>query len=293
MMIWAKGTSSSTFSVAAMPSMSGMLMSIRTTCGWVCLERVMPSFPVRAAPQTSRSDSNCSNLRMLSRVSAKSSTIRTRILVATALSLSRYSVPGKFRNEELVGEIGLAVRQLGRQRDIALCDQALQIPARQVEDGGIARGTQGKGEIAARLHDQVERQGFTRRNLQHHDVRSGRYAAHRRGLSLWRTHALGRDHLCGALALDRAHRQHACIRDDDRADGARAPGFAGHVVSRQHGIREGRLREVAPALHRHHFDLAFRGYREHLNLVGHRGLEIWIEIEEEQCDDHRDVIAAL
>ncbi len=62
-----------------MPSMSGMLMSIRTTSGVRELARLMASLPDAAEPTTSMSLSKPSSFVRWSRVSGMSSTMRTRI----------------------------------------------------------------------------------------------------------------------------------------------------------------------------------------------------------------------
>src|SRR4030042_1488089 len=75
-------------SVAAIPSMSGILISIKRTSGFTSLDISIASRPVRATPTTSTSGSNCSNFLMLSLVSAMSSTITTLILsVSTTYQL--------------------------------------------------------------------------------------------------------------------------------------------------------------------------------------------------------------
>ncbi len=66
-------------SVVAMPSMSGMLMSIRTTSGESFVARSRASAPDAAEPTTSMSLSKPSSFVRWSRVSGMSSTMRTRI----------------------------------------------------------------------------------------------------------------------------------------------------------------------------------------------------------------------
>src|SRR3989304_3388487 len=87
MMICAWRTSRRNASVTSMPSMSGRLMSIRTTSGWVSRANCSASSPVRAAPTTSMSDSNWSSLRRFSRVSAMSSTISSRMVPPDASAI--------------------------------------------------------------------------------------------------------------------------------------------------------------------------------------------------------------
>src|SRR5665647_712534 len=70
-------------SVAAMPSMPGILISMRTISGRISLISFMPCSASGADPTTSISRSKKSSLAMLSRVSAKSSTITTLILEDT------------------------------------------------------------------------------------------------------------------------------------------------------------------------------------------------------------------
>ena len=69
-------------SVAVIPSMSGMLMSIRITLGRSFLARVTASWPPPAVPATDMSGSNPMSLARFSRVSAMSSTMRIRIFSA-------------------------------------------------------------------------------------------------------------------------------------------------------------------------------------------------------------------
>jgi hypothetical protein len=79
MMTDAVGTARAISSVVAMPSMSGMLMSISTTSGVSDDASLMASPPEAAAPTTSMSPSKPSSFERWSRVSGISSTIRTRI----------------------------------------------------------------------------------------------------------------------------------------------------------------------------------------------------------------------
>src|SRR3990172_10571782 len=101
MTIWANGTSFNSASVATMPSMSGMLMSMRTTSGWVSWANWMASSPERAEPTIWMSVSNCRSLRMFSRVSAISSTISRRIL-SPSLSVTLISVTYQRRAGKLL-----------------------------------------------------------------------------------------------------------------------------------------------------------------------------------------------
>jgi hypothetical protein len=73
------GTWAESFSVAEMPSMSGMLMSIRITSGESLVASEIASEPEEAVPTTSMSCSKPSSLARWSRVSGMSSTIRTLI----------------------------------------------------------------------------------------------------------------------------------------------------------------------------------------------------------------------
>ena len=65
--------------MAAIPSISGMLMSIRTMSGRSFAAISSASAPDAAAPTTSTSFSNPRSFVRWSRVSVMSSTIRTRI----------------------------------------------------------------------------------------------------------------------------------------------------------------------------------------------------------------------
>ncbi len=79
-----------------MPSISGMLMSIRTTSGPSSEARAIASRPDAAAPTTVMSDSNPSSLVRWSRVSGMSSTIRTRIWSGMlALSVRSAAIRGR------------------------------------------------------------------------------------------------------------------------------------------------------------------------------------------------------
>src|ERR1035437_6900898 len=84
----AAGTCADRRSVAVMPSMSGMLMSIRTTSGRILAAISIASAPDDAAPTTSMSGSKPSSLARWSRVSEMSSTMRTRI--RSAIDLNRF-----------------------------------------------------------------------------------------------------------------------------------------------------------------------------------------------------------
>src|ERR1035437_444299 len=84
----ASGTCADRRSVAVMPSMSGMLMSIRTTSGRILAASSIASAPDDAVPTTSISGSKPSSLARWSRVSEISSTMRTRI--RSAIDLNRF-----------------------------------------------------------------------------------------------------------------------------------------------------------------------------------------------------------
>src|ERR1035437_2368229 len=84
----AAGTCAARSSVAVMPSMSGMLMSMRTTSGRILAASSIASAPDDAAPTTSMSGSKPSSLARWSRVSEMSSTMRTRI--GSAIDLNRF-----------------------------------------------------------------------------------------------------------------------------------------------------------------------------------------------------------
>jgi hypothetical protein len=75
----AVGTARAISSVVAMPSMSGMLMSMRTMSGVSLVASLRASTPDAAAPTTSMSPSKPRSFERWSRVSGMSSTIRTRI----------------------------------------------------------------------------------------------------------------------------------------------------------------------------------------------------------------------
>jgi hypothetical protein len=75
----AVGTRDASSSVVAMPSMSGMLMSISTTSGVSFIASWIASAPDAAEPTTSMSVSKPSSFVRWSRVSGMSSTMRTRI----------------------------------------------------------------------------------------------------------------------------------------------------------------------------------------------------------------------
>src|SRR4030042_3257685 len=79
MIICVNGTSLRMISVAVIPSISGILISIKRTSGLTSLEISIASRPVLATPTTSTSASNCNNFLMFSLVSEMSSTITTRI----------------------------------------------------------------------------------------------------------------------------------------------------------------------------------------------------------------------
>src|SRR5262244_2310355 len=121
-----------------MPSMSGMLISIRTTFGLVSLASWMPSRPLRAMPTTSMSGSNCNSLRMFSRVSAKSSTIKTRIFAPALLAIYLSNLSPRVSGAD-------PVVQLGRQGDIEFLEHILQGYTFCVDPRRIAGRAQGQG----------------------------------------------------------------------------------------------------------------------------------------------------
>src|SRR5664279_4963327 len=84
----ASGTRADRRSVDVMPSMSGMLMSIRTTSGRILAANSIASAPDDAVPTTSISGAKPSSLARWSRVSEISSTMRTRI--RSAIDLNRF-----------------------------------------------------------------------------------------------------------------------------------------------------------------------------------------------------------
>src|SRR3990172_6276406 len=189
MTIWVKGTSRRIASVAVMPSMSDILMSIRMTSGLVSLAISMASSPERAAPTTAMSDSNCSSLRMFSRVSAKSSTIKTRILlsVLSAIQVSDYRLhplarPLLFRCGRDLDEGELnrsrfdprlrAIRELQRHSNVEVLHQVLQRHAvGLVAHRGIIGTAQRQNQIQSRLERPVQRQGLLRRDNQGDQIR--------------------------------------------------------------------------------------------------------------------------
>src|SRR4030042_41248 len=173
MTIWVLGSSFNIASVADMPSISGMLMSMMTTCGWDSRASVRASLPVRAPPTTSISRSNCSRRRIFSLVSAISSTIRTRILSAT-VSLPYFDGNVVAQNGD-VGHIDprhRSVGKVGRQVDFKIIHQALQIHRRHAEHGGVAGGPHSVGKVGLQADDKADRQRFLRRHLDDEDVRN-------------------------------------------------------------------------------------------------------------------------
>src|SRR6266511_3850264 len=91
MMIGDPGTVFEMISVAVMPSMSGMLMSMRIASGFRSLAIAMACWPVAALPTTSKSGSNPRSFERFSRVSAMSSTMRMRIFAdVTTMGLGGY-----------------------------------------------------------------------------------------------------------------------------------------------------------------------------------------------------------
>src|ERR1035437_120675 len=90
------GASTASVSVAAIPSMPGILTSINTTCGDNCRVTSIPVRPSPAVPTTSMSSSKESNFLRFSRVLAMSSTTTTRIIVlsATVLTTTYRLFPG-------------------------------------------------------------------------------------------------------------------------------------------------------------------------------------------------------
>jgi len=86
MMIGDSGTVLLMISVAVIPSMSGMLMSMRITCGRSFLAMLTAACPPSAVPATSMSGSKPISFARLSRVSAMSSTMRMRIFSPSAIT---------------------------------------------------------------------------------------------------------------------------------------------------------------------------------------------------------------
>src|SRR5579875_1455479 len=120
MMTWETGTSLEIASVARMPSIPGMLMSMRTMSGCSSFARSMALGPSSAPPTISTSSSNWSSLATLARASAKSSTTRTRILPATFPHNWRVchapARPGPWRRLLAPVESVLALHVLNRDR---------------------------------------------------------------------------------------------------------------------------------------------------------------------------------
>src|SRR5260221_12057493 len=98
----------------------------------------MPSRPLRAMPTTSMSGSNCNNLRMFSRVSAKSSTINTRMVRPALFAIIRlvYLLRASGSN---------TIVQLGRERNVELLEHVLQGHAFSVDARRVAGRAQGQG----------------------------------------------------------------------------------------------------------------------------------------------------
>src|SRR6185369_17484773 len=121
----AVGTSAASFSVAVMPSMPGMLMSIRTTSGFTEAAIWTASGPPAAAPTTSTSLSKPSSFDRWSRVSGMSSTIRT--LMRSLIGAVMLSWSGGRRRRPLLLERSRD-RDLDdlRREDAVVVDQALQ-----------------------------------------------------------------------------------------------------------------------------------------------------------------------
>src|SRR3990172_7931318 len=145
----AVGTAEASFSVAVMPSMPGMLMSIRTTSGLTAAAISRASGPLAAAPTTSTSASKPSSFERWSRVSGMSSTIRTlmRSAIVPLGSLLRRRQDG--------------LDELGRQ-DPVLVDEGL-------EDHAV--GDLGEPGVFRRAQDDIERAGGP---AEQQDLRLGR-----------------------------------------------------------------------------------------------------------------------
>ena len=104
---------------AVMPSMSGMLMSIRTMSGWSWSTFWTASRPSPAVPTTSMSCSNRSSLLMLSRLSGTSSTTRMRIFLLMRLPLPRAGVRCQVLRCQVLGAgcqvsgVGISAERMG------------------------------------------------------------------------------------------------------------------------------------------------------------------------------------
>src|SRR5882672_9323426 len=121
MMIGDSGTVLLMISVAVIPSMSGMLMSMRITCGRSFLAMFTAACPPSAVPATSISGSKPISFARLSRVSAMSSTIRMRIFSASAITpltnvRSRSHVVRAFRPTRNIQASGRRTRRVSQQR---------------------------------------------------------------------------------------------------------------------------------------------------------------------------------
>src|SRR5258705_6737789 len=145
------GASAASFSVAVMPSIPGMLMSIRTTSGLSAAAICTASGPAAAAPTTSTSLSKPSSFDRWSRVSGMSSTIRTlmRSVIGARLSLSGWTTGRGGR---------LLLLQRGRDRDL---DDLRRQDAVLVHEGlqDHAGDVDSLSGVRQRAQDGVERAG--------------------------------------------------------------------------------------------------------------------------------------
>src|SRR2546430_5494406 len=121
MMIGDSGTVFEMISVAVIPSMSGMLMSMRITWGRSFLARLTAAWPPSAVPATSICGSKPISFARLSRVSAMSSTIRMRIFSASAITpltnvRSRSHVVRAFRPARNIQASGRRTRRVSQRR---------------------------------------------------------------------------------------------------------------------------------------------------------------------------------
>ena len=81
MIIDASGWATDIFSVASIPSITGMFISISKTSGLAFSIRSMASLPLFAMPTTSISSSKDKSFEMLAQVSGTSSTIITLMVI--------------------------------------------------------------------------------------------------------------------------------------------------------------------------------------------------------------------
>src|SRR4051794_39417191 len=114
------GNSAVIISVALMPSMSGMLMSIKITSG--CSRRAITraSVPLPAMPTTSRSRSNMTSLLICSRASTLSSTITRRIFGSLDMGASSWLLDQHFREHNAVVFVHNLIGDAGRPLDIGV-----------------------------------------------------------------------------------------------------------------------------------------------------------------------------